>query len=119
MSLSNREIKFRAWLFNKMIKPMSIQKMVHQRKSNIPLRILEKECVFMQFTGLQDKNLEDIYEGDIIYHDDFNEPCKVTFERGCFRFYGFTIANFEAIHHLDTKVQVIGNIYENPELLKG
>lgn len=71
-----------------------------------------------QFTGLQDKNLEDIYEGDIIYHDDFNEPCKVTFERGCFRLYGFTIANFEAIHHLDTKVQVIGNIYENPELLE-
>lgn len=62
-----REIKFRAWFCDKMIKPMSLQKMIHQKDNTIPLKVLEKEIIFMQYTGLKDKNgLTEIYEGDII-----------------------------------------------------
>lgn len=38
-----REIKFRAWFGDKMIKPMSLQKMIHQKDNTIPLRVLEKK----------------------------------------------------------------------------
>ena len=38
-----REIKFRAWFGNKMIKSMSLQKMIHQKDNTIPLKVLEKE----------------------------------------------------------------------------
>ncbi|MCP4269028.1 MAG: hypothetical protein GY777_26225, partial [Candidatus Brocadiaceae bacterium] len=41
---------------------------------------------------------------------------EVTFKRGCFRIHDFTIANFEAIHPI-SRIEVIGNIYENKELL--
>ena len=57
-----REIKFRAWFGDKMIKPMSLQKMIHQKDNTIPLKVLEKEIIFMQYTGLKDKNGVEIYE---------------------------------------------------------
>ena len=75
--------------------------------------------ILMQFTGLLDKNGTKIYEGDIV-----NVICR--FDRAnmvvCYENCQFVLRISEKIgykHLVDMmNLEVIGNIYENPELLK-
>jgi uncharacterized phage protein (TIGR01671 family) len=65
-----------------------------------------------QFTGLKDKNGKEVYEGDIVDYGNGRNKV-VEFIDGCFCICGIT-----AMPKLMTLYPVIGNIYENPELLK-
>jgi hypothetical protein len=64
-----------------------------------------------EFTGLADKNNKDIYEGDID-----SEGYVVEFICGCFVLYNkdYTV---DLYNHSDT-IEIIGNIYENQDLLR-
>lgn len=84
----------------------------------------------MQYTGLEDKNGREIYEGDIL-KDTNNAIYYVDFIRGCF----YLRTNYKSFPHLGwtewlpmceidrlaipVEFEIIGNIYENPELLEG
>ena len=81
----------------------------------------------MQFTGLHDKNGKEIYEGDVVktmmhYADDYGNPVdgrETTFavkwvESKGQQYVGLSLFPCDDIYHLE----IIGNIYENPELLK-
>lgn len=75
----------------------------------------------MQYTGLHDKNGKEIYEGDIVkikYRDE--DIGKVIYEHN-----GFSIdvtnmnKNYGRVSFVNNFMEVIGNIYDNPELLGG
>lgn len=75
------------------------------------------DLIIEQFTGLEDKNGTEIYEGDILI-DDTGEPVEywvVKFSDG--GFVGECAGVTESLFEL-TQLEIAGNIHENPELLE-
>lgn len=135
----NREIKFRAW--DKKNKAMrDIWSITWDFTPVTPKMILacnpvintqyaldEGEFEIMQFTGLKDKNGNEIYEGDIVrMFTHFNH--LVDFNEGAFGYWYNSVVeyfisfqsnkNFEWKNNQSDELEIIGNIYQHPELLK-
>lgn len=76
------------------------------------------------FTDLTDKNGKEIYEGDIvkiqtkISHEQIEFKAIIQFRNGCFWFDGIdaTITDCNWHFYNSSDIEVIGNIFENPEL---
>ena len=107
-----RIIKFRAWdNINKiMLYPAVVKESFTAISSG---DLLNKYEIVMQYSGLNDKNGKEIYEGDVVKDGLRFLFCKFT--NGSFNFFtkhGFMITNVDT-----TWFEIIGNIYENPELV--
>lgn len=81
------------------------------------------DCELIESTGLKDKNGKEIYKGDIISTTYPDCTAVVVWEEDTVRYIGYTIENERKIIYVDRvdkhdkpAVEVIGNIYENPEL---
>ena len=76
----------------------------------------------MQSTGLKDKNGVEIFEGDIvkIIGDVLGDDMSVIrfTEGGFYLDYKNLDTEFELLYSIDLPIEIIGNIYENPELLE-
>ncbi|PFD19252.1 hypothetical protein CN305_13655 [Bacillus cereus] len=107
-----REIKFRAW--DKEFKQFS-DMALNYKIADINFYT---DYEWMQYTGLKDKNGKEIYEGDVILVIEWNRKYNVVFERGMFKASGSTTFSLVTATNGELSCQVIGNIYENPELLK-
>lgn len=75
-----------------------------------------ESIVLMQFTGLKDKNEKEIWEGDIIKNvqADVN---VVNFDYGCWGYENYHAGHLPLFGDAE-RSEVIGNIYENPELIR-
>jgi uncharacterized phage protein (TIGR01671 family) len=119
----NREIKFRAWDKYRL-------KMFEDVQYGLDLGIeisfgsllSMEDIVLMQYTGLKDKNGKEVYEGDVLSNSQGKKGI-VIFEDGCFKLQlhkSETSSHYVPLNisYLENK-EVIGNIYQNPELLTG
>lgn len=118
----NREIKFRAWDGKTILDWISC-------KYHISAMLDIPSFTLMQYTGLKDKNGKEIYEGDII-KDCLTDMISVVKYGMCVKhaYNGWFVEN-ESFNYvsqinadydtnLNSMIEVIGNIYENPELLQ-
>jgi uncharacterized phage protein (TIGR01671 family) len=136
-----REIKFRAWdkkkkkwdepvfeayagNLHELLITFSGELIKRTMEGTVHESVLPNRYILMQYTGLEDKNGKEIYEGDIVRYDEkaegytpkytgkgyevIWEEKKARFTLRCQEIWGMIYKGYE----------VIGNIYENPELLK-
>ena len=133
----NREIKYRAWIKNKkylkytggkqMIQVDFIQCSPYLRidvntvDNNEKWIDVENNAILLQFTGLLDRSGKEIYEGDII-RDFENQITTVEWTdfgwKPWIDIINMLFAGYPSFSEPETFVEIIGNIYENGELLK-
>lgn len=122
-----REIKFRAWIkevdeireveyINFWEKKISYS---HKFCKEYYLNADFDEIEIMEYTGLKDKNGKEIYEGDIVIHH--SKMHKIIFNAEEARFV-LRDDEFELeipfTNNNSKRMEIVGNIYENPELIE-
>ncbi|RXI56953.1 YopX family protein [Clostridium tetani] len=125
----NREIKFRGYAVEEMLNSQWIEDAfgvedIEYTNGKISTYLLTpygdyeviKKSVG-QYTGLKDKNRVEIYEGDIVKFDNNNFEVY-QHPSGDWQAGGYSIWENISEDGIENEWEVIGNIYENPELLE-
>lgn len=108
---------------------------IHTVIDHLPFKIEVIPETIGQYTGLKDKNGKKIFEGDIIdIHQTVNGYNQFVIEYDKYKFsaryynqdkkqagswYGYDLDELFEINESEKEIEVIGNIYENKELLEG
>lgn len=137
--INGKFYKFRFWGFGLIDEPKEkffMPEISAWEGGDSSIDCLQKPEESMQFTGLHDKNGKEIYEGDIVLSHHNNESAEIKFgvfnsrnDYGDSYENGFYFCEQKGkidlgcalsldINGSSEKIEVIGNIYENPELLK-
>ena len=128
-----REIKFRAWdnRNKKMLKVAGVE-LISGREIVSVGTLLPDEVVYgkvngsnlslMQYTGLKDKNGREIYEGDVLDIGLLNQDGNPILAPVSYEAYLAGYVLYNEGHGIWQRIgggcEVIGNIYENPELME-
>ena len=126
-----RVIKFRGkkpsngdWVYGSLVSSKDIDPAIYFQTGNGMVKTMDwvyvKQDSIGQFTSLYDKNGKEIYEGDILKVQGTDEKIEVRFVRGVFAFLWNGNLDEEAPINAPTQewAEIIGNIHDNPTLLK-
>ena len=128
-----REIKFRAWTGKEIVYRFAVEAIngfendfgIVAEITNGEISEYHSDWILMQYTGLEDKNGREIYEGDIVvpdrplYYDGLLDKDPITIEwMECGSWYPFADDDDKAPYPDPAKSEVIGNAYENPDLIR-
>lgn len=119
-----KEVKFRAW--DTMFEKMLYMGELHQTTniSSIMIHPQYSRFKLMQYTGLHDKNGKEIYEGDIVKCGTNKvgvveyDPYEALYHVGNDPLQYYVYGSNEP-ETMRVEIETIGNIYDNPELIKG
>ena len=111
----NSEIKFRAWdeVSEKML---NWNDFLDTNMKNTFIAPESTGLILMQYTGLHDKNGKEIYEGDILKGTFYGFPMP-EYDYAFQIYWDEKEKGFMASYFEPSECEVIGNIYDNPELL--
>ena len=107
-----RQFKFRAWnkKYKKWVNP--IIDYANPPNLNDSIYMLQNENILMQYTGLKDKNGVEIYEGDVVQTNSGIGTINWYYGAASFSIY----TSIAPVPMPIDDIEIIGNIYENPEL---
>jgi uncharacterized phage protein (TIGR01671 family) len=125
-----REIKFKVWDTYKKIMDYTSLNVIIEFNDYTGCDIDDGELIFMQYTGLKDCKGKEIYEGDVVsageyFIGDNHYPKSISivtygepkyFLKPIQKIHDGYINLWEAVNNYGS--EVVGNIYENPELLE-
>jgi len=111
-----REIKFKCW--DKEKNKMSFWENIYQTNDFWDDAHYPETLPVMQYTGLKDNNGKEIFEGDIIKHEN-GQISVVEWSDGDWGWWMKSIKNWDPKTGFDSsKDKIIGNIYEDKEIIK-
>ena len=109
-----REIKFRAWNTHELV---LVPDVTWSHNKTINEHLNDGYFLFMQYTGLKDKNGKEIYEGDIVDCKTYSHWGHILEVENMVEWRQQLDYEFDGKSEQPEDLEVIGNIYENPELL--
>lgn len=123
----DREILFRAWHKDSKVMFEVLAIAFYMKKVGVKWHGAERDIAInqfeiMQFTGLHDKNGTAIFEGDVVRsnnkaYEDVPSINSVSFVNGCFKLVAPRINDIPLFNYQSKDIEVIGDIFSNPELL--
>lgn len=114
--MSNARFRLRVWdgIHKKMVYGKKLK--FHTWFNELSQLDKLSERIIMQFTGLTDSDGELVWEGDIV--SVLGRPQQIRWCKECAAFhYGSMPHHFGTNNKFGECIKVLGNIYENPELL--
>ena len=118
-SIMTRPLKFKVW--NKKSNEWCGTIGLNETISHNELEYDTDDLVFVQYTGLTDSKDKEICEGDITFHKNDKAYCQCIWdqERLTYRWVGknMSLPIGPRDDDMSVEVKIVGNIFENPELL--